>query len=232
MGKSHNMEVQTAATGNQLVQVRASLYLLQGYDDYITARFLINNGFILQGTILASTAIEKYFKALLVGLKKPFKWIHLDKLTEIKKAFSDTEYSVLFAEYLDDVFLNMLGEAYRFRYLDGTKDTIQFGFLVNQFLAELDYTVNTIESLLIIEENGTRISHLRRDIEEKNPTLLKNNWLALGVPKAEFMNMETTAFGMYYDPKTSSPIIIQSKSLKPDIEYNGHILIITVNTNS
>jgi HEPN domain-containing protein len=41
---------------------------LMAYEDYITSRFLLNNGHTLQGAILASTAIEKYFKAMLVTL--------------------------------------------------------------------------------------------------------------------------------------------------------------------
>ena len=37
-----------------------------GYRDYIAARFLLNNHFIVQGLTLASTAVEKYLKAVIV----------------------------------------------------------------------------------------------------------------------------------------------------------------------
>jgi len=36
------------------------------YRDYIAARFLLNNHFIVQGLTLASTAVEKYLKAVIV----------------------------------------------------------------------------------------------------------------------------------------------------------------------
>ena len=37
-----------------------------GYRDYVAARFLLNNHLIIQGLTLASTAVEKYLKALIV----------------------------------------------------------------------------------------------------------------------------------------------------------------------
>jgi HEPN domain-containing protein len=41
-----------------------------GYRDYIGARFLLNNEFVIQGLTLASTAVEKYLKALIVLVSK------------------------------------------------------------------------------------------------------------------------------------------------------------------
>lgn len=41
-----------------------------GYRDYIAARFLLNNKFIIQGLTLASTALEKYLKSLIVLTSK------------------------------------------------------------------------------------------------------------------------------------------------------------------
>ena len=35
-------------------------FLKAGYDDYLSARILINHKLLLQGTILANTSIEKY----------------------------------------------------------------------------------------------------------------------------------------------------------------------------
>ena len=41
-------------------------FLKVGYDDYLSARILINHKLLLQGTILANTSIEKYLKAILI----------------------------------------------------------------------------------------------------------------------------------------------------------------------
>jgi hypothetical protein len=41
-------------------------YLTAGFDDYLASRVLLNNLLLTQGAILASTAIEKYIKALMI----------------------------------------------------------------------------------------------------------------------------------------------------------------------
>ena len=63
-----------------------SNFIKTGFRDYVASRFLLNNDFFMQGVTLASSAVEKYFKAILVihNLKRN---VHLDNLKEIKKAF-------------------------------------------------------------------------------------------------------------------------------------------------
>ncbi|MFT4155148.1 hypothetical protein [Parafilimonas sp.] len=115
-----------------------------GYRDYIASRFLLNNNYILQGTVLASSAVEKYLKAGLAMNGKRLKKFHLDSLGQFKSLYSQTPYHMMF-DVLDPVFLEILGKAYKYRYYDEntiTKpDTI--GFLINQFLGTLDFTVDS-----------------------------------------------------------------------------------------
>ena len=40
-------------------------FLKNAYEDYLASRTLLNHNLIVQGAILANTAIEKYFKAIL-----------------------------------------------------------------------------------------------------------------------------------------------------------------------
>ena len=61
MGKSIT-HTEILLTGSSLMDL--------GYRDYIAARFLLNNKFIIQGLTLASTALEKYLKSLIVLTSK------------------------------------------------------------------------------------------------------------------------------------------------------------------
>jgi hypothetical protein len=61
MGKSIT-HTEIFLTGSSLMDL--------GYRDYIGARFLLNNKFIIQGLTLASTALEKYLKSLIVLTSK------------------------------------------------------------------------------------------------------------------------------------------------------------------
>ena len=44
---------------------KAVEFLNIAYKDYLGARVLLNSGLLPQGAVLASTAVEKYFKAIL-----------------------------------------------------------------------------------------------------------------------------------------------------------------------
>ncbi len=207
--------------------VKASHFLIQGYDDYIAARILLNKGYILQGATLAATAVEKYLKAILGALNAKVGWLHLDKLEKIKQAFNGTSYEAIF-EHLDNTFLEILSNVYRFRYLDGISKPIQFGFFVNQFLCELDYTVNAIEGVLKIRNKGKRVSNLQRDIDDENPDLFENNFLAEKVEKTSFMNRPSIGFGIYFDPRTNSPIELRGELGEIGGPYSGTILTLTL----
>ncbi len=53
--------------------------------DYIAARVPLNSDYTLQGVMLASTAIEKYFKAAICLFTKNVPHVHLHKFEKIKK---------------------------------------------------------------------------------------------------------------------------------------------------
>jgi hypothetical protein len=180
--------------------------LLLGYRDYIASRFLLNNDYILQGTLLASSAVEKYLKALLALNGKRLTKYHLDSLGQFKSLYSQTQYNMMF-DVLDPVFLDILGKVYRYRYYDEktiTKpDTI--GFLVNQFLGTLDFTILKLDSLFIIskQENGLTIlqdTQLKRAAKSGLPDLWLNNYVLNKIDKTEFMNRKSKAFGLYITP--------------------------------
>ena len=59
------------------------------YRDYIAARFLLNNEFVIQGLTLASTAVEKYLKSIIVFHSTENKnyHYHFDRLDKLKDVF-------------------------------------------------------------------------------------------------------------------------------------------------
>ena len=177
-----------------------------GYRDYIASRFLINNNYISQGTVLASSAVEKYLKAVLAinGIKCKY---HLDHIGQFKSLFSQTPYHTIF-EVLDPVFLEVLSKAYKYRYYDEntvTKpDTV--GFLVNQFLGSMDFTIFKLDSLLIITkethegEASTQDSQLKRAAKIGLSDLWLNNYVLNKIDKKEFMDRKSQAFGLHISP--------------------------------
>ena len=206
-----------------------------GYRDYIASRFLLNNNYVAQGTVLASSAVEKYLKAILALNGKRLTRHHLNNLGQFKKLFSQTIYNKIF-DVLDPVFLDILSKAYKYRYYDEntlTKpDTI--GFLINQFLGTLDFTIFKLDSLVIInqEQYGSIIrqdSVLIRTAKSGSPDLLLNNYILNNVDKTEFMNRKSKAFGLHITPfNFGEEFMIQGNDIVGS--YEGQMWIVTVNS--
>ena len=58
------MVMKRSVSKNQIV-TKVITFLNLGFKDYVAARVLLNIGLCLQGVILASTCIEKHFKAII-----------------------------------------------------------------------------------------------------------------------------------------------------------------------
>jgi len=202
-----------------------------GYDDYIAARYLIHGGYILQGVTLASSSVEKYLKAILAmyGKEKKDMGVHLNKIEKIKKLLADCYYDI--TEKIDSRFLKILGDAYNIRYYDDLKETVTIGFFINQFIGELDYTINLIETKVIEgvhDSNGKSISTAyKRDIEEKNVDLFLNNYILSGITKKEHMEKVDNGFGIFINPDyiISGNILVQAKNIYNSYD-DGKITII------
>lgn len=229
---------------------KALAFMTMAYDDYITARFLINNNFILQGAVLSSTSFEKYFKALLQALfpSQPPR-VHLDRLSELKAKLINTEFEDIF-NLLDKTFVEELSTIYKFRYYDNFNEPTSIGFLVNQFLGELDNSILNVFNQLMkpMNPDGSMMkTRLYREIESFDKNLYYNNYVLHNINKDEYMNRETHSFSFYINPKKLDPIIMSSNikvkpgtdninigdGLKVDLpKYNGNIFIIRMNENN
>ena len=207
--------------------LQAQYMIMQAYDDYLASRFLLNNNFGMQGSILASTSIEKYLKAILIVLKGEFAKVHLDNFIKLKSQFDDTEYGIIF-DYIDRVFFDILGKAFTFRYYDNIIDPQTIGFFINQFLGELDFTVHLFENLFRCDIGGKEWkSPYKRAIDEKLKNLFDCNYILNKIDKKTFMTSESEVCVTYLNHINRSPFLL-SLTQKHNPPYDGKIIYINV----
>lgn len=203
----------------------SSTLLDLAYRDYIASRFLLNNQFIIQGLTLASTAVEKYLKSIIVfnSSEKKNYHFHFDNVEKLKNAVSDC-YDI--SERFDPVFLNILEKAFKIRYYDNLKEEIEIGIYLNQFLGELDATVFNLETFIADTQNFSRkFSSYWKAVESKEQNLFKNNFVLKKKDKKEFMEKPGFAFSIHI--KAGLGFNSQSTCLgkKISVEYNGRMSI-------
>lgn len=200
-----------------------SLQLLnQAYGEYLAARCLLLNELYLQGATMASNAVEKYLKSILVynGFTKKDIRVHLNNIEPLKLNLKRSYIDI--TEKFDQHFFEILSTVYTMRYHDDIKKPITLSFFVNQFLGELDSFVHYIQSLITsISINGKAVSsHYRRDAIAKEPKLLDNNFLFGDLSKKDFMEKPDTGYGYYVNPDLGhEEIILLGKNVIN--KYNG-----------
>lgn len=134
MDKKNTSKVQSA---NRLIVVD---FLQAAFDDYLAARVLIRSKLLPQGVVLASTAIEKYCKAVLAaqgqsspGRLKLAQWNCLQD-------FDAAGYTTFNKE-----FFLFLQKCFKLRY----PDSLPVGFAIaihsRELLAELDFTALSLQ---------------------------------------------------------------------------------------
>lgn len=168
-----------------------------GYRDYIAARLLLNNHLIVQGLTLASTSVEKYLKALIVfNFKEREKYCyHFDRFEKLKNLLHKVNKDVT-GEF-DPVFLEILENAFKIRYYDKIKQPVFMGFYINQFIGELDYTIDFLEKFISKTENGgAAFSAYNRAIENNDSHLYENNFVLNKENKKDFMEKPDVGFSI------------------------------------
>lgn len=214
---------------SQVERVNLALGLVRtAYNDYIAARVLLNKNYTLQGVILASTALEKYFKALIVSHTGKIKPVHFDRFDQIKTAVEEMGYAAIINK-IDPRFIEILIKVYPLRYYDNIRSPTSVGFFKNQFLGELDEAVYWFDQAIILsDDKGTVLSPVRCDFQNGNPDLLENNWVARKpADKKKFMETDCVGFAIYIHPKYLFQEINVS-SVKMTIPYDGFMYLIDV----
>lgn len=225
MNKGHSFN--SMIDQNNLTNLTLGL-IRTGYNDYLAARVLLNKNHTLQGVILASTAIEKYFKALIVSHSGIYKYVHFDRFDKIKKAVEDIGYDVIIKK-MDPRFIEILIKAYKFRYYDNITRPTSLGFFKNQFLGELDQAIYWFDQALILSnDEGAIYSPYRLDLQNKNLDLFENNWITQNpVDKKKFMETDCVGFAIYLHPRYLFAEVNVS-SEKMAIPYEGSMYLINV----
>jgi hypothetical protein len=148
-------------------------YLGLAHSDYLVARHLLIAGFLEHGAMLAATAVEKHFKAILgiQGIESNF---HLNsKLSQLVCAKQPDLTKPLGAS---SDFLRFLEKAYRLRY--AAVSAPEFSIVINQFrtLMSLDRLINELDFGFSLESNGKNLpTPYRSSLDANDPKLHENN---------------------------------------------------------
>lgn len=190
------------------------------YLDYLASRQLLMKDLILQGTILANTALEKYFKALKLILNEPIPHHHDITTKKIQNTLKN-KYPVLYSKINGD-FLTLLSKAYELRYFDEIDAGFNIVLVRGKILAELDFVVGEIENGFRIENTKNR--NLDRKYfsakKEKNPLLFDFNWYLLDYSKTKLIEQIDI---VYEFRKTENNGILEfmywAENIKDDDEF-------------
>ena len=195
--------------------------IISAFYDYTSSRCLLINNHPLNGVILASLALEKYLKAVLLLTTNDFKKIHFDKIDELKKQFGNTRYIELFNS--EPQFIHILSTAYRYRYFDNITQRTCISFVTNQLLAELDYFVNNLEKDFIFSIDGNIIGTPYQRAERSNDIDVYNsNYILNKINKKEFVERESSFFSLIIDPINGAIETILKKGKFP---YSGKMTV-------
>ena len=198
-------------------------YSYLAFEDYLAARRLLLDKYCFPGITLASTAVEKYLKSILI-LKGKKNYNHLDKLS---KFYSQLTSVGIDTEMLDERFMNLLSRAYSLRYFDKIESTDSFGFFINQVLAELDWTVNLLARMTTkIDTSGNIAPTLyQTSMNNKDHPMHINNFISMGIQKKEFMEKPSDGYAIHVKGNGE----IYTLEVKQVIsKYQGQINLITL----
>ena len=180
------------------IAIMADHFRKLGYLDYVAARLLLRNGREIQGLILSSTAIEKYLKAVLATAGKATA-THLDSdgFVEILQQNGRDVRS-----YISGNFLQYLGRAYAFRYLEINSGPASIAVEQRKLLAELDYSVNQFESAITLAVNGViQKSPYTVAVETHDRSVWDDNYILMRTSKSEFVEVHCPLYCIAIRPR-------------------------------
>ena len=164
---------------------KISSFLSMSFEDYIASRILFNRGKLIQACILANTAIEKYFKALMEAQGTKSFGIH-DLAKQVP--FIKNQYPKIYYK-LNIEFLNQLTKIYHVRYIDDLPTDYNFAIIQSKYLAELDYTYSVIEPVIRVKQDKNTETKTKYEIanETKDVDLWTMNYLLNKIDKTKFI---------------------------------------------
>ena len=177
----------TKVTGQE---ARMLLHWLTWADtDYLAARKLLTDGFLLQGAALANTALEKYLKALL--------FLHGEKVVRLHDPlviYKQVQTCGCSLE-LDEAFLELLGKSYRMRYPDDIEDGYNLVLSQALLLDALDQSVKSISDRVVVGNlNGAVKRKVELLAEQKAPQLCSMNTALGSITKDALLSQPSQVF--------------------------------------
>ena len=155
------------------------------YEDYLASRTLLNHNLIVQGAILANTAIEKYFKAILTFKGDSVKHTHSinGMLPSIKN------YDKPLYDKLDIDFIDRIDKCYTLRYLDAIPANFNLALRRKQTLSELDYVMSLVHNKINVKrpDGADGKSLYQHDKESGREELCENNYVVLELKREDFL---------------------------------------------
>jgi len=225
-----NKKIKTK-TKNEVNIQNISGYLSMSFNDYIAARILINRNKLIQGCILANTAIEKYFKALMEAQgTKSFGQHDLTK----QLPFIKNQYPRIYKKLNID-FLNQLTKIYKSRYLDDLPIGYNFAIIQGKYLAELDFIYSTIEPTIRVQNNTNNNSKTKYElaVENKDSDLWTGNYLLNNLEKTVFVEQPCNIQEFRVLPNgVFLEILYAADTVKNDNIFNYEALIPSENLKS
>jgi hypothetical protein len=173
-------------------------FLSIAYRDYLAARVLLNADLLVQGVVLASTAVEKYLKAILAFRGNESRG-HL-KAAHWRAAL---DFDARLSKVLNPEFLQLLQKCYKLRYLDDIEVNFNLVIASREFLAELDYAALMLqESFRIQHGEKPHLTQYHDDKRDRDPRLVMNNYLFAHQDKQRFILEEPQ---VVYELRMSGP---------------------------
>lgn len=167
-------------------------YIGLAYRDYLAARHLLCGNHLLAGAIMASTAVEKYFKCILSILSEPCRGhlskTHVDSLSRRDPELLSPSHRE-FSAFLEHVYLT--------RYFDSLPDDFSVVVPRLKILAELDELVDRIEQRIAFrgsEDTKMMPRRYQSERDDRSRDLCLSNHVITGEDKTRFVEQRDYVF--------------------------------------
>lgn len=191
--------------------VRTFHWMKWADSDYLAARYLLLGSMVVEGCILANTAIEKYLKALYSHLELPIPRSHA-----VQALYCEVRASGKSTVALNDAFLNVLQKAYGLRYPDELPNDFNIALNQMKLLAELDRTVFAIANCFAFGE-GTTDFVLTRAAKAGDQRYVARNVVLNPGQTSDFFASDSQSFEF----RIHKPLIINVEYLSPGVADDG-----------
>jgi HEPN domain-containing protein len=180
--------------------------------DYVGARILLLTGFVVQGAVLACTAVEKYLKAVCTLSGVPFEGVGHD----VPKLNGLLHHKII-PLHLNVKFLRFLNKAYKLRYPDELAPGFNVALNSIAILIELDTTVHVIRAGFTFKRNGNSVTtKLEESLKNHTQELLTKNCALAGADKKQMYAEPSWAYDLMPDGTVMEASYVVSRLLDED----------------